>query len=190
MKSSNSQFQPHDTVLLSGWVFADLLLGLMVIFLVSLPGNPESIIIQVSTTPTLTSTPTLTPVPTQTARPEVTPVPTVILTPTPQKIIALSQKEITIIIDSISDLNEIRNKINKVIAGKNNIRVGLVLTSGYGGANASRGHTIAKSLNDSLRKEFPQLFDKAVMRDYHDLLGTPINGAEVVLYLLVEVENS
>lgn len=33
----------RDTALLSGWLFADLLLGLMVIFLVSIPGIPPSI---------------------------------------------------------------------------------------------------------------------------------------------------
>nr|BBH86989.1 hypothetical protein KTC_17400 [Thermosporothrix sp. COM3] len=38
------KFATRDTVLLSGWLFADLLLGLMVIFLVSIPGLPPKII--------------------------------------------------------------------------------------------------------------------------------------------------
>src|SRR5262249_31645350 len=33
----------RDTVLLSGWLFADLLLGLMVIFLMAIPGIPPNI---------------------------------------------------------------------------------------------------------------------------------------------------
>lgn len=44
------KFVIRDTALLSGWLFADLLLGLMVIFLVSIPGIPPSI-------PTLAVTP-------------------------------------------------------------------------------------------------------------------------------------
>lgn len=44
----------RDTVLLSGWLFADLLLGLMMIFLATLPGaQPKPIIV-----PTLTVSPT------------------------------------------------------------------------------------------------------------------------------------
>ncbi len=35
------RFQVRDTVLLSGWLFADLLLGLAIIFFVSLPGKQE-----------------------------------------------------------------------------------------------------------------------------------------------------
>ncbi len=43
----------RDTVLLSGWLFADLLLGLMMIFLVSIPGiQPKPVVV-----PTLTVSP-------------------------------------------------------------------------------------------------------------------------------------
>jgi hypothetical protein len=48
-----SQHHRRDTVLLSGWLFADLLLGLMVIFLMAVPGIPASI-----AAPVLTVTPT------------------------------------------------------------------------------------------------------------------------------------
>jgi hypothetical protein len=34
----------RDTILLSGWLFADLLLGLMVIFMVSIPGAPPRVV--------------------------------------------------------------------------------------------------------------------------------------------------
>src|SRR5690242_15836684 len=38
------KFKIRDTVLLSGWLFADLLLGLMVIFMVSIPGAPPRVV--------------------------------------------------------------------------------------------------------------------------------------------------
>jgi hypothetical protein len=38
------QTRIRDTVLLSGWLFADLLLGLMVIFMVSIPGAPPRVV--------------------------------------------------------------------------------------------------------------------------------------------------
>ncbi len=43
------QTRIRDTVLLGGWLFADLLLGLMVIFMVSIPGAPPSVIELVAT---------------------------------------------------------------------------------------------------------------------------------------------
>ncbi|HYT44909.1 MAG TPA: hypothetical protein VEP90_21460 [Methylomirabilota bacterium] len=49
-----SKYNVRDTVLLSGWLFADLLLGLAIIFFVSLPGaqQPPSPIIKWTVTPT------------------------------------------------------------------------------------------------------------------------------------------
>lgn len=49
-----SQHHRRDTVLLSGWLFADLLLGLMVIFLMAVPGIPSMAV----TVPVLTVSPT------------------------------------------------------------------------------------------------------------------------------------
>lgn len=48
------RFQVRDTVLLSGWLFSDLLLGLAIIFFVSLPGaqRPPSPILKWNITPT------------------------------------------------------------------------------------------------------------------------------------------
>jgi hypothetical protein len=54
------KYQTRDTLLLSGWLFADLLLGLAIIFMVSLPGaqkppTPPPPIIKWSVTPTTLS---------------------------------------------------------------------------------------------------------------------------------------
>lgn len=61
MRSSNS---PRDTVALAGWLFADLLLGIGLLFFVA-----ESRGVKPVPTPTFTLTPTLTLTPTQTRTP-------------------------------------------------------------------------------------------------------------------------
>jgi hypothetical protein len=49
----------RDTVLLSGWLFADLLLGLMMIFLVSIPGiQPKPVVVPTMTVSPIRLTPT------------------------------------------------------------------------------------------------------------------------------------
>src|SRR6266567_4816383 len=54
MSRYNNQHRVRDTVLLSGWLFADLLLGLMMIFLVAVPGSvPKPVV-----APVLIVTPT------------------------------------------------------------------------------------------------------------------------------------
>jgi hypothetical protein len=97
----------RDTTLLSGWLFADLLLGLTVVFLMATPGGqpgptptPTPI-----PTPTLTSTPTNTPIPppptnTNTPEPTFTPEPTA----TPVKVTVVSQTSFTITLQVNQDL--------------------------------------------------------------------------------------
>lgn len=91
MSSSKPSFRLRDTVSLSGWIYADLLLGLMVLFLVSTRGaTPEQLVPPSTATPTPTTTLTataslsasLTPTPTNTATPTRTPTPTATRTPT------------------------------------------------------------------------------------------------------------
>lgn len=97
MRQKGQRSSHRDTVLLSGWVYADLLLGLMMLFLVSTRGVPVDQL-QPTITPTSTWTPTATqtstatrPVaigPTSTRTPTLTPTasrtpsPTPTLTPT------------------------------------------------------------------------------------------------------------
>lgn len=61
---------------LSGWLFADLLLGIAMLFLASTPGAPLRITPVPTVTPTLTSTPTATATTTPTATATTTPAPT------------------------------------------------------------------------------------------------------------------
>ena len=107
----------HDTVSLAGWLFADLLLGLALIFLLSgtadvgrqhspeagLAGVPPVASTEEPTststpTPGPTATPTLTPTPTETstptATPTATPTPTPVPTVSPTPEVGLSQKNV------------------------------------------------------------------------------------------------
>lgn len=77
MSSSKPPFHLRDTVSLSGWVYADLLLGLMVLFLVSMRGVSPEQLVPPSPTPTATATATLTPTATR------SPVPTLSSSPSP-----------------------------------------------------------------------------------------------------------
>lgn len=63
---------------LSGWLFADLLLGIAMLFLASTPGAP----LRLTPVPTVTPTPTATPTATATTTPAPTNTPSATLTPT------------------------------------------------------------------------------------------------------------
>lgn len=75
----------RDTFSLSGWLFADLLLGVAVLFLASTLGMNPNVLIPPTATPTRTFTPTPTPTVTRTptATPTSTPTATSTATPTP-----------------------------------------------------------------------------------------------------------
>ena len=84
MQQPNQRTNRRDTVLISGWVYADLLLGLMILFLVSTKGvDPVTLVPTMTPTPTATSTPTVSPSPTRTATrlPVLTSTPTGTLSP-------------------------------------------------------------------------------------------------------------
>ena len=84
MQQPNQRTNRRDTVLISGWVYADLLLGLMILFLVSTKGvDPVTLVPTMTPTPTATSTPTVSPSPSRTATrlPVLTSTPTGTLSP-------------------------------------------------------------------------------------------------------------
>ncbi len=76
----------RDMTLLSGWLFADLMLGLMIIFLITAPAGSFAPLPPTSTAtlvPTYTPGPTYTPFPTHTPGPSPTPMPTYTPGPSP-----------------------------------------------------------------------------------------------------------
>lgn len=80
MAASGRHTGGNTTWLLGGWLFADLLLGALIIFMVSMPGFSEA----VTPEPMPTLTPTATPAATETPTPEPNPEETPTATPTPR----------------------------------------------------------------------------------------------------------
>ena len=115
MRQRDRRFRMRDTVLLSGWLFADLLLALAVIFL-----SANTVGVKPRVIPTS--------IPTPTARPAPTPLPR----------LELSRYRITLTIDSNGLLNDSPSAINDLkqkIRGQAVLRgrtAGLVIV--YGGA--------------------------------------------------------
>lgn len=60
MTSRRSRLSPTDPMGLVGWVFADLLLGLVIVFLATQPGDPDAGVADVATTTPVTTTSTTT----------------------------------------------------------------------------------------------------------------------------------
>ncbi len=83
MKQRRSLSNRQDLVWLSGWVFADLLLGLAVIFLAGTRGSSPIEIAALTPSPTPTIGPSPTPYPTYTPGPSPTPYPTYTPGPSP-----------------------------------------------------------------------------------------------------------
>lgn len=115
MRQRDRRFRMRDTVLLSGWLFADLLLALAVIFL-----SANTVGVKPRVIPTS--------IPTPTARPSPTPLPR----------LELSRYRITLTIDSNGLLNDspgAMNDLKQKIRGQAVLRgrtAGLVIV--YGGA--------------------------------------------------------
>lgn len=118
MRRPDRRFRMRDTVLLSGWLFADLLLALAVIFL-----SANTVGVKPRVIPTS--------IPTPTARPSAP-------SPTPLPRLELSRYRITLTIDSNGLLNDSPSAINDLkqkIRGQAVLRgrtAGLVIV--YGGA--------------------------------------------------------
>jgi hypothetical protein len=126
----NRRLHMTDTVLLSGWLFADLLLALAVIFLTS----TNVIAVRPIPTPTPTVTPSPTPIPSP------TPTPTVVPTAAPQPRLELNKHRLQLTVDSNGLLNDSPSAIANLqqqvrqqafLRGRT---VGLVIA--YGGALA------------------------------------------------------
>ncbi|QBD80792.1 hypothetical protein EPA93_34425 [Ktedonosporobacter rubrisoli] len=118
MKPYQRQRRIRDSVLLSGWLFADLLLGLAVIFLAA---NTIGITPQARATPTPQTTPT--------------PMPS----PTPLPILELKAHHVSLNVDTEGLLNNSSEAINnfkqriRALGFLQGRRAGLVIA--YGGAN-------------------------------------------------------
>ena len=157
----------RDTISIAGWLFADLLLALAMIFLVSnsiiIKGNP--FVIQALTpTNTPTFTPTLTLIPTATG----TQIPS---TPT-QSVLGLSAPQCYNIFLKSTEINEINilNKLSGVLPNNENTRAGLVLIWSHG-RDVGEGVEISREVGATLREIFPLSFTNAPMKSLYFIVG-------------------
>lgn len=202
MEQRNIQSGVRDMVWLSGWVFADLLLGLMVIFLVSTRGSPIRVA-QITLTPTATNTPTATRTPTllpgvtPSITPTRTPSPTPTLTPTATPVagIGLHPNPYWVTLrtdpglflssnrtDRLASDDQFRKQISACLDGAAGSKVGMVLAMGYN-QKAENGHQMAKRVLDLLVEDDPvkTIFSGGVLKDYHNLSEDPYLNGQVTL---------
>jgi hypothetical protein len=172
--------------MLAGWLFADLLLGLAVLFIASLspvqrkptPTPTFTATGTLTSTPTVTSTATLT----TTATPTRTFTPTRIPTPTrlPESLDPVPfESTVRVNVNSLlstqaaqkereqTRLKEVLRQIVSPFADK---RAGFVLTFGAADpAHPTIGNQVADQVNQVLRASSPAMFGQAVMESYHTL---------------------
>lgn len=184
VSSDNFMFNNHnnsgfrDTISLAGWLFADLFLGLAMLFLVfNTIGDEDSLLSATSTSETPKVFRTVTPSPAITlTKPLQTSIPTHPLTPTvkatvpvgldlvpgfvtvnivPQLLLSNNSSEI----DTLTELLRARFKTY------GDRRVGLVITLGYH-KEVGSGIALAKKANMILRELYPEMFNGAVMKTF------------------------
>lgn len=183
-------FASQNPISLSGWLIADMLLGLAMIFLIS---NTRS-------APTRTPTPTLTI--TATASPKAThtpaPTPTKLLSPTPPTGLELVPYKFRvqgdfdkIIADDPIEIDKLLRQISPNLTGYLNRRAGLVITLGFHTSRHISGAiNYGKKVNKLLCRDYPTIFqcDKVnsgtVMKVYwwNDDPITPVGTLEFEIY--------
>lgn len=180
-----------NTVTLAGWLIADLLLALAMIFFVF---NTVGVYSEETATPIAmreTATPTVTM--TVTAEPTITtPKPvgvvnikdtsTPIPTPTPYVSLDLNPSYVTLRIDPaklLSNSEYNRSQISKALSNAfvdyKNKRAGLVITLGYH-PESPNGYSMANRANTILAETYPEVFGGAVMKGFW-WLNDPVNPA-------------
>lgn len=175
----------RDTVSLAGWLFADLLLGLSMLFLVFNTVGGKAIL-DITPTPTITLTsttlPTSTPLSssTPTITPSITPTPTKFLTATitPTIDIGINPVPVTYILStslpdivakSPSELRNLQGNINKIFSGSQgtNRKAALVITTGFAApGNFGKGLEAAQIASEELFKKYPDIFSSTIHKEY------------------------
>ena len=161
---------------LAGWLFADLLLALSMIFLIAdtkmLPASVTNLptltytpthTLHPSITPTITYTPSKTPPPTETP----TPTPTITLTPTQkhtQGPIGLGQAQCYNIKLSSTNIyeDEVVRLLSRQIPNDSKYRAGLVMVWSNGGSGD--GVAMSRAVKQILTKNFQESFGDAVIK--------------------------
>jgi hypothetical protein len=154
---SDGQSGARSTVLLAGWLFADLAVGLVITLLATATDTPQA-----------PSEPTAPPV----ALPTSPPGPT----PTPATLAGLEQEPLVFEVPSdASDLlggdpdevDEVGEAIRDVLGPyeQRGRTAGFVLTWGGSPGNSGEGVALARQANEILRDAVPELTETAALRD-------------------------
>jgi len=172
-----------DTVWLSGWLFADLLLGLMVVFLGSTP-SVDPVLLLPSPTATFTATPTHTATPTPTATATATPTltPTPTATPTPCAVTVSPDKFSKRLAGGPGGTDTPSELLRAEFEQFRDSQAGIVLTFGHGGPD--EGVKRAARINAVLRREMPTLFtESTAMENFFQVVSG--SGVDIWVYFLV-----
>jgi hypothetical protein len=200
----------QDSVAMAGWLFADLLLGVAMLFFVfntvgELPAiTPEPPVEPTETpTPTATATPTSTPTVSPTSTPSIaSTVVTITPTPTMTRMPSLNSNP-TIVRVSVdmevllgndnarkeAERTKVLQAVQKELSGIGHRQAGIVLTFGTTRHNEpERGDKLAREVNTLLKEGLPHIFGRAVLKSYHQLSGDPasIGDTELEIYWLSE----
>lgn len=189
------RLSPPDTVSLAGWLFADLLLGLAMIFFVF-----NTVGSQPAPTPTpvmITETPTASPTSTATPTPIPTPIGTLVAIPGP----ALEQTPVTTILTTNihallgpegqakdAERARVRAQIREYFGEFVGLKAaGMVLTFGRS-PDWREGARLAAEVNSLLVTELPQVFGGAALRNFYSIQDDPdmIGTVKVEVYFSIQ----
>lgn len=176
----------NATIPLVGWLFADMLLGLMMIFMMAAP----SVKLEPTPTPTdgPTSTPraTATPGPTSTPRPTSSPGPTETPGPAPEMGLSLTpiEFEIPYTEDEATLRMNLQREVDAALGGVAGARAGLIQSFGMDEfQDSNRATARSRQTNQILGELRPDVFSGALAQDYIDLRFRR-NAVRVQIYLL------
>jgi hypothetical protein len=149
--------------------------------------------------PTYTPFPTQTPLPTYTPYPTLTALPTYTPFPTPTLAVELGREPLTIVLETDPDSllgpggpgksaeqERVRAQIREGFAAYGLARAGIVLTFGTS-PQPAEGNRLAAEVNRLLLEEYPEVFDSAVLRNYHIINGdrSQRGKVEIEVYFLM-----
>lgn len=175
----------RDTVSMAGWLFADLLLGLAMLFLVfNTVGEKTTPLSTLTPSPTLSPTSaiqkinktdvpnnvepitrsTVTPTKFVTPLPEVTATAQIGLDLTPS-LVSVSVDSQKILNGDLDEIENLRSQIRYKIGDFQEKRVGLVITLGYH-QTVGGGMKLAKLGNEVLLDLYPEVFGRSVMKPF------------------------
>lgn len=161
MPTPNQKLRFRDTTSMAGWLFADLFLGLIVVFMATAQVPPK-----MGPSPTPTFYETLTSIPSPSITPK--PLPSVpVSTSLPPGLDVQPftfNIEIFIMPDFLARneeaIQDFIRQVDKKLGGKKTQKAGLVITLGYH-RQISVGLQLAQTANDLLISKFPNTFSSA-----------------------------